>query len=204
MNKYYVYSYLREDLTPYYIGKGIGNRAFIKHHRAKPPSNDRIKIIKTNLTEAEAHHLEKELIAHYGRKDLGNGILINLTDGGEGLSNPSVNTRKKLSDAKRNETQETKRRRSIAAKNRPKRKTSDETKIKIGNANRGLKRSDVSRKKMSDAKLGKSRTPEAIEKSANGLRGKKKPITVCPHCGKTGGISALHRWHFNNCKFKEN
>jgi hypothetical protein len=30
-------------------------------------------------------------------------------------------------------------------------------------------------------------------------RGKDK-LTVCPHCGKEGGIRAMSRWHFENCK----
>jgi hypothetical protein len=28
---------------------------------------------------------------------------------------------------------------------------------------------------------------------------KPKPVVECPHCGKIGGISAMHRHHFNNC-----
>lgn len=27
-----------------------------------------------------------------------------------------------------------------------------------------------------------------------------KPIVACPHCGKTGDIGNMKRWHFNNCK----
>jgi hypothetical protein len=84
---YYTYAYLREDGTPYYIGKGKGDRAY-KHslHRLKPPSEDRIKILKKNLTEVEAFEEEIRLIAEYGRKDLETGILRNMTDGGEGPS----------------------------------------------------------------------------------------------------------------------
>lgn len=29
---------------------------------------------------------------------------------------------------------------------------------------------------------------------------KPKPIVSCPHCNATGGISAMARWHFDNCK----
>jgi hypothetical protein len=45
-----------------------------------------IQIIQDNLNENEAFNLECKLIAQYGRKDLGTGILRNMTDGGEGVS----------------------------------------------------------------------------------------------------------------------
>jgi hypothetical protein len=88
MNNFYVYLYLREDGTPYYVGKGKNNRAFqIAKRRMKPPSDkSRIIFHTENLTEDQAFELEKELIAKYGRKDNGTGILRNLTDGGEGTS----------------------------------------------------------------------------------------------------------------------
>lgn len=77
---YYVYLYLREDGTPYYCGKGFGNRAY----RKGSPKN--IKIVAVHLTEQEAFILEKYLIKFYGRKDLGTGILRNFTNGGEGTA----------------------------------------------------------------------------------------------------------------------
>ncbi len=40
----------------------------------------------SGLEEEFAHLLEQELISKFGRKDLGNGPLLNLTDGGEGAS----------------------------------------------------------------------------------------------------------------------
>ena len=80
---FYVYHWLREDGTPYYVGKGQTNRAFEKRRKYRPPVN-RIKIIKENLTEKQALDLEMKEIKKYGRKDLGTGILRNKTEGGDG------------------------------------------------------------------------------------------------------------------------
>lgn len=84
-NKYYTYAYLREDKTPYYIGKGKANRAFKKHKVGTPPKN-RILFLKKNLTEQEAFAHEMYMINVLGRIDLGTGILENKNAGGNGSS----------------------------------------------------------------------------------------------------------------------
>jgi len=97
---YYTYAYLREDGTPYYIGKGKSNRIHSKLHSINlPPQNRRI-YLKKNLTAKEAVKHEIYMISVLGRKDIGTGILRNLTDGGEGVPGRifSEETRKKISD----------------------------------------------------------------------------------------------------------
>ena len=83
---YYVYVYLRKkDLSPYYVGKGKGMRAYDKKHRVHPPEDrSRIVFVVRNVSESAAHAEEKHLIAIFGRIDNGTGCLANLTDGGEG------------------------------------------------------------------------------------------------------------------------
>jgi hypothetical protein len=83
MNEYYTYAYLREDGTPYYIGKGIGRRINKPHgYVPVPPSNRRI-FLKQNMTESDALRHERYIISIVGRKNIGTGPLINITEGGE-------------------------------------------------------------------------------------------------------------------------
>lgn len=99
MSNFYTYIWLREDGTPYYVGKGKGQRAFISgaHNVQKPADQSHIQV-QEFPDEASAFEAEKFLIAFYGRKNLGTGCLRNLTDGGEGPSGRvlSAETRQRI------------------------------------------------------------------------------------------------------------
>lgn len=105
LNRFYTYAYLRVDRTPYYIGKGEGNRVYYKHkNEIKPPKDkSRIIFLKQNLLEEDAFKHEIYMISVFGRKDLGTGILRNRTNGGEGSSGlvRSEEVRKSISESRK-------------------------------------------------------------------------------------------------------
>jgi group I intron endonuclease len=91
----YVYRHIRLDKNePFYIGIGSKenhNRAYIKSDRNNiwkkivSKSDYRVEILIDDLTWQEACEKEKEFIFLYGRINLNNGTLSNLTDGGDGV-----------------------------------------------------------------------------------------------------------------------
>jgi hypothetical protein len=143
MKEYYTYAYLREDGTPYYIGKGKNGRAYVKNRRTKPPKDrNRIIFLKKNLSEDEALKHEKYMIDVLGRKDLGTGILHNRTDGGEGTF------RRVISDEER----EKMRQREIGNKRSLGLIHTEETKQKISAANKGRRLSEEQKEKFKKRK----------------------------------------------------
>ena len=178
---YYTYAYLREDKTPYYIGKGKGNRAYKKHRKGigVPKDKSRIIFLKQNLTEEEAFRHEIYMIAVFGRKDLGTGILHNLTDGGDGASGYvfSEETKRKQSEAHKGNTtwlgkthsEESKRKMSDTRKGKT---HSEETKRKQSEAKKGKTFSEESKRKMSEAQKGKSLSEETRRKMSETRKGK--------------------------------
>ena len=163
MRSYYVYQLrLSVSSVPFYIGKGKGRR--VAYHftpsglKARSLKNSIIKkamsegvevlteILFSDLTEIEALNKEVELIAFYGRRDIGTGILANHTDGGDGTSG-HVKTPESIA--------------KISAAKVGKRR-SPETVEKMSIANTGKTMTRQAREKISIFQRGRTKTPEHL------------------------------------------
>jgi hypothetical protein len=177
-NRFYTYAYLREDRTPYYIGKGSGNRLYKRGKKQfKPPvDKSRIIFLKQNLTEEEAFKHEIYMIAVFGRKDLGTGILHNRTDGGEGLSGVirSEEWRIKIRESKKGNSPSEETRKKLKEV-RTGKKHSEETKRKMSESRTGIPSSEETKRKLREIRKNQVLSMETITKlSEAGKKGSNK------------------------------
>lgn len=98
---FFVYNDMLIDTQPFYVGITKLLKRRMEHHKFvrrgkgyKEPIIDTLTkkgktfetyVYDSNLSFEKAVAIEKELIAHFGRLDLANGILGNMTNGGSGL-----------------------------------------------------------------------------------------------------------------------
>ena len=171
-NNWYVYKHIRLDKNePFYIG--IGNKKnfgrafeFSKDKRNEiwwkiySKTNISVEILYESLTKTDASLKEQELIKKYGRKDLNEGSLCNMTDGGDGIWNciRTEKTRKLLSEQK------------IGSKNPQFGKKQSKALIEIRFRNiRGIKKSDEDKKKqsLSTIKSGQAKEVDVFKYNTN-------------------------------------
>jgi hypothetical protein len=160
----YVYKHTRNDTNVvFYIGIGkYQKRAFSKSGRNKHWTNivnkfgDSVEIIELNLTWEEACEFERYWIKFYGRRDLNEGTLVNMTDGGDGqigriasdefkLKLKQSNTGKTLSDNHKDKISE-------ACKGKV---LSDEHKLNLSKSLLGRPHSDIHKLNISKSMKGK-------------------------------------------------
>lgn len=201
MTAFYVYEHIRKDTgAVFYVGKGSGWRSGITKRRNKywnnvvKKSNGFIhrKIVQ-NVDEEFAFLIEVERIDQLRRIGV---LLVNMTDGGEGISNPCEETRQKMSDShkgnKNGRFDENSNRQRLARKEfvskdvmRQNMRNNHWSKTGVYTPPVGIKRSDDVKQKMRDA---------------HALMALKE----CPHCGYKGKPVTISRWHGDKCKLKGN
>jgi len=156
--KYYVYE-MRDMIknVPFYVGKGTGKRTYAHTSKSSLDKNDgnmfKKNVIRKMLSENNkpgvkyvfrtddelvAYAEETKLILQYGRRDLGTGILTNLTNGGVGSLSPNAETRYKMGSSRRGK----------------KESTEETLKRTVGLI--GFIHTEDSRKNMSNARAGKT------------------------------------------------
>jgi len=194
----YVYTHTRLDTNEvFYVGIGSdneysrantikGRNAF--WYRVVKKVDFKVDVVEDGLSWEEACIRERALIKEHGRRDQKLGTLVNLTDGGEGLLNPSQEVR----DVKSRKVTA-----SVSGK-------SYEERYGKEKALELIKLRKEHQKKVWDRR-SKEQKEVIAEKVGKGHRGKKKTkqeVVKCPHCDIKGAAGIMKRWHFNNCKNK--
>jgi hypothetical protein len=173
---YYVYAYLRSKDsatakagTPYYIGKGKDARIDKLHGKVPVPKDKKNRVVlERHLSEIGAFAIERRLVRWFGRKDLGTGILLNQTDGGEGSAGRIMPESERKNRSARN-------------KGKPGRIWTEAERLNKSTQMKGRLRTAEQRKVTSESLKGKAKPPRSAEHSANlsrSLAGRiRKPLT---------------------------
>jgi hypothetical protein len=174
MSKFYLYSHINKETSlPFYIGigtkevkntyRGIFSRAFRKSGRSQYWKNYtkkhqyEVSIICESDFYDDIKALEIEYIRRYGKKKYKLGTLVNLTDGGEGVTGfkHSEESKKKMSIAKKGT------------------KLSEEIKQTMSEREKGKTLSKEHKEKIANSLKGQIRPQEVRDKISKKLSGRK-------------------------------
>ncbi len=178
-----VYRHIRLDKNePFYIGIGKSlERAFSIKSRNKywqsiyKITSIEVEILFENLTLEEAFEKEVEFIKIYGRKDLGLGTLVNMTDGGYGTVNHSPEVLKSIST-------------KLSGRKIPKNSAK-----KSAISRTGLKRNQTTKDRISAKLKNKPKSPKhilALSKAKTGKKGNNS--TEVEQYSKQGVLVAIY------------
>lgn len=173
------------------------------------------KIIKC-ASNHDALILERKLICDNGA--VWDNCFYNRHEPTVGFNTSGLKTSEETKLKLRNKivSEETRRKRSEARKGK---KFPPDFGQKISKSRTGIEFTDSHKNNLSMAKLGKQLSDTHKKKISEGSKGKifsdkqkehmsnfnaNLPIVKCPYCYKEGKLGAMKRWHFENCKHKDN
>jgi hypothetical protein len=184
----YVYKHIRKDTDEiFYIGiaktqkriKSTSSRNKLWHSIVNKVGFY-YEIIEDNLSWESAQNKEIELIKLYGRRDLNQGSLVNMTDGGEGCSGfkrvHSAETKVKISNSLIGKSYLTEEGRKRISENSNGKAHTIETKKHLSDINKGKKLSKEHVEKIIKSKTGKKVTGVALENIRKANIGKNKGL----------------------------
>jgi hypothetical protein len=209
--EYYVYVYYCEKSSqhgkagsPYYVGIGKDYRAWTKGKGevGKPTNKEYIVVEKTKISSVTAKKMEVALVAHFGRIDIGTGMLRNKTDGGDGVQ---------MFGKKNPMFGKTGEKHHMFGKERPDMKGENNPMFGLKGEDHpahGYKHTEEDLELIRKSKTGVKRVNFDQSGSKNPMYGKtgedhpnygmKYTKKQCPDCGVLASGGMFNRWHLNS------
>ncbi len=228
MTAFYVYEHIRKDTgAVFYVGKGKGNRQnSLKdrnnhwHNLVKKSNGFVSKIVCVDESEEFVLFAEQERIDQHRRLGI---KLVNMTDGGEGLSGyrhtekskAIMSKNRKLAGSHKHTAESiekirlantgvkfTEERKKKISEKMKGRKMPSHVKDILSERMASFKHSDATKEHLRKINIERKHTPETLKKMSEWQI--DRPKLICPHCGKASSAGMAKRWHFDKCKLKGN
>jgi hypothetical protein len=225
MTAFYVYEHIRKDTgAVFYIGKGRGGRHCSKrdrnqywHNVVNKAGGFDSRVVIEDQSEELILLAEIEKISQLRMLGV---TLVNLTDGGEGITGLKHSEESKLAMSQKlkgkshkhtpesiekirqantgvvfsDERKEKLRQKALGRKMLP------HVREALNERMKSFKQSEETKEHLRQVNIGRKHTPEALAKMSAWQV--DRPKLTCPHCNRASSAGNASRWHFDNCKLK--
>jgi hypothetical protein len=225
MTAFYVYEHIRRDTgAVFYIGKGRGSRHCSKRNRnqywhnvVNKAGGFDYRVLIEDQSEELILLAEIEKINQLRMLGV---TLVNLTDGGEGITGlkHSEETKRLMRERLKgkshkhtpesiekirqantgvvfsDERKEKLRQKALGRKMLP------HVREALNERMKSFKQSEETKEHLRQVNIGRKHTPEALAKMSAWQM--DRPKLTCPHCNRASSAGNASRWHFDNCKLK--
>lgn len=208
----YVGQHTKKKLDRKYIGSGAKIGKLVRRYGAI--GNVHVQVLTWAYSQEELDF--KEILLIGLARALHGKACLNLTEGGRTGKHSLESRRKMVRSVNRPEARAARIAAHLGSKRRP------ETCERISRSKTGKKILNVNysaeaRENRAKAQRGRRHTEETLEKMrkskenisqetraklAEALTGYKQVVVTCPFCDASGGVSAMRRWHFSNCRLQ--